>query len=94
MSNIKHRPANDKERRDYTSLAKALGIELNDLLSLDFYNKDLFDSGGISTQVQYIFSKDSPRDILDKIKGLDKSNSIILNTKDLSYYTKPLNADE
>ncbi len=94
MSNIKHKPGNDKDRRDYTSLAKALGIELNDLLLLDFYNKDLFDSGGVVFQVQYVFSKDNPGDILDKIKGLDENNSIILDTKDLSYYAESLNADE
>jgi hypothetical protein len=94
MSNIKHKPANNKECRDYTSLAKALGIELNDLLLLDFYNKDLFDSGGILTRVQYIFSKDNPGNILSKIKKLDENNSVIINAKELSYYTESLNADE
>ncbi len=58
-------------------LAKALGITVQELGLLDFYNEEIFDSGGIAVENQFVFSKTSPKEILNKIKGLDENNRIM-----------------
>lgn len=64
---------------NYDCLADALGITLQELKLLDFYNQEIFDSSGIAVQNEFVFGKNSPQQILDKIKGLDENNSIILD---------------
>ncbi|PSR53916.1 hypothetical protein AHMF7605_10500 [Adhaeribacter arboris] len=64
---------------NYPNLAKALNITLSELESLDFYNQEIFDEGGIVVKNKYTFNKNSPKEILSKIKGLDENNSITLN---------------
>jgi hypothetical protein len=64
---------------NYENLANALGITVEELETLDFYNQEIFNSGGIAVKNEFIFSKTSPRQILNKIKGLDSNNCIILD---------------
>jgi hypothetical protein len=60
-------------------LAKALNITIEELELLDFYNQEMFDSGGIAVKNKYMFNENSPKEILSKIKGLDENNCIILD---------------
>ena len=64
---------------NYPNLAKALNITLKELESLDFYNQEIFDNRGIAVKNKFIFNKNSPKEILSKIKGLDENYSITLN---------------
>ena len=77
-------PLSNREKVDYKSLAKALGIQAEELLSLDFHNENIFDEGGEIKEIKYVFSNDNPPDILSKIKGLDEQNAVILSTQDLN----------
>jgi hypothetical protein len=64
---------------NYQRLANALGITLQELELLDFYNEEIFNSSGIAVQNEFVFSETSPRQILNKIVGLDQNNHIILD---------------
>ena len=75
----------DGERKDYGSLAKVLGIELSELLSLDFYNENIFDESGEVKQIKYSFSNNNAQSILSKMKRLDNDNTVIVSTDDLNY---------
>ena len=63
---------------NYDRLADALGISVQELELLDFHNKEIFNSSGIAFQNEFVFSENSPPEILKKIKGLDNNNRIIL----------------
>ncbi len=63
---------------DHEQLAKALNITIQELNSLDFYNEEIFDNRGIAVLNQFVFNESSPKEILNKIKGLDKNNRITL----------------
>jgi hypothetical protein len=75
----------DKAKEDYKSLAKALGIQSEELLVLDFYNENIFDAGGEVKKIKYVFSNNNPSTVLCKIKGLDTKNTVILSVTDLGY---------
>ncbi|HVG41809.1 MAG TPA: hypothetical protein VM888_09380 [Chitinophagaceae bacterium] len=75
----------DKEKNDYRSLAKALNIQTEELLSLDFYNENMYDEGGNVEKIKYVFSNDAPSTLLRKIKGLDGNNTVILFISELNY---------
>jgi hypothetical protein len=52
---------------------------LLELELLDFYNQEIFNDGGVAVQNEFVFSENSPQQILNKIKGLDENNRIIIN---------------
>lgn len=85
MENNNQSSCNDKES-DYRSLANVLGIQIQELLSLEFHNENIFNEGGEIKQIKYVFSDANSRSTLTKIKGLDSSNAIILSVKDLECY--------
>ena len=63
----------------YESLAAALGITVQELNLLDYYNEEIFDDSGLAVRNKFVFNDDSPSEILTKIKGLDQYNSVTLN---------------
>jgi hypothetical protein len=63
----------------YEHLAKMLGITVQELGLTEFYNQEIFNGSGIAVQNEFMFSKNSPKEILNKIKGLGKDNRIILD---------------
>jgi hypothetical protein len=75
----------EKEKKDFKSLAKALGIYVEELLSLDFHNENIFDAGGEVKYIKYVFSKDNPSTVLCKIKGLNDENAAIVSVTELTY---------
>jgi hypothetical protein len=68
-----------RKEMNYDDLAKALGITVEELNLLDFYNEEIFDNRGMAIKNKFVFHKDSPNEILNKIKGLDENNSITLD---------------
>lgn len=75
----------DKEKEDYNRLAKALGIQTDELLLLDFYNENIFDAGGEVEKIKYVFSNENPSMVLRKVKGLNDQNTVILSAAVLNY---------
>jgi hypothetical protein len=71
-----------KDNRSDERLAQALGLTPEELTQLEFDSTPI-NSGDIITAYEYKFSADSPKEILEKIKGLSTDNTIQLGRYDL-----------
>ena len=82
MATIKDQVDEHKDQQSDKRLAQALGITLEELQQLD-YKVTAITASDIVTAYDYKFSEHSPRQILDKIKGLSPEDSIQLGIYDL-----------
>lgn len=82
MEKITEQIDEHQNNRSKERLAQALGISPEELSELDC-KVTAVTAGDIVTAYNYHFSEDSPRHILDKIKGLSADHSIQLGVYDL-----------
>lgn len=82
MDAIKEQINEQRDKQSDERLAQALGLTIEELYQLD-YDSTPITSGNIVTAYEYSFSKDSPQEILEKIKSLSAENTIQLGIYDL-----------
>lgn len=82
MEAIQEQLDEHKDNRSDERLAQALGLTPEELDQLT-YDSSPINSGDIITAYEYKFSEDSPKEILEKIKGLSSDNTIQLGRYDL-----------
>jgi hypothetical protein len=66
-----------EERRD-RKLAESLGLSYEELQELDWHLEENISSDGDIYSLMVKFSDSSPKHILQKIKGLDETNTVHL----------------
>ena len=82
MDTIKEQVKEQRNSQSDERLAQALGVTTEELQQLD-YDSSPISAGAIVTAYEYKFDKNSPSEILDKIKGLSPENTIQLGIYDL-----------
>lgn len=76
MGSAKERMMDDAEERRDAEIAEQLGITLDELYQTSWEIADDETSDGAVIGHRIEFSPDSPKHILDKVVGLDESNSV------------------
>jgi predicted mannosyl-3-phosphoglycerate phosphatase (HAD superfamily) len=76
MGIMKENWMNEQESKRDAALAKILGISHSELDSTTWELDNNENKDGIITYSFVRFSDDSPKEVLQKIKGLDESNTV------------------
>ena len=79
----------EKQQEDAElNLSEKLGITFDELLQLDHQIEEVETDDGITTSYRIKFGKTAPKDILEKVKGINNNNEVLMEPWELfdEYY--------